>query len=413
MSNSKAKVLSIIGQGYVGLPLAMAAVEAGWQVLGIDISAEKVDGINSGHSPIEDVSHEQLLAALSNKTYIATTDFSKVHEASVVAFCVPTPLDTDRKPDLRLLRDAALGVAPYLADKTLVINESTSYPGTLRKYIIPLIEDMKTDKSHSFFYASAPERVNPGDLKWKQNNTPRLVGGIDKESQEKAFAFYSFICKNVVEVDSPEVAEAAKLLENTFRLVNIALINEFAQLCGAEGIDVNAVVNAASTKPFGFMEFRPGIGVGGHCIPVDPLYLTWWAEQIGQRAEIVKLADSINRNMPSYIANRVMSLVGSNVRTIKVLILGVSYKADIADVRDTPALELIRQLAVAGAEVSWHDPLVKEWKGSKSVELPWECDVAVLATKHSQMNLAPLVESGIPILDCTNSLPRQANIHFI
>ena len=413
MSDSKSKVLSIIGQGYVGLPLAMAAVEAGWEVLGIDKSAEKVAEINSGHSPIEDVSDKQLLNAISSKNYFATTDFSRANRASVVTFCVPTPLDADRKPDLGPLRDAALSVAPFLEDGTLVISESTSYPGTLRKLIIPLIEEVKKDKSFSFFYASAPERVNPGDLIWSQRNTPRLVGGIGKESQERALAFYSSICESVIEVESPEVAEAAKLLENTFRLVNIALINEFAQLCGAEGIDVNSVVKAASSKPFGFMPFKPGIGVGGHCIPVDPLYLTWWADQMGQSADIVKLADSINRSMPAYIASRAMGLVGSNVKKPKVLIFGVSYKADIADVRDTPVLELINQLVKEGAEVIWHDPLVREWQGGKSVDLPWVCDVAVLATNHSAMNLTSLIESKIPILDCTNTLPKQTNIHTI
>ena len=269
MSAQKSKILAIIGQGYVGLPLAMAAVDAGWIVIGVDNFAAKVDQINGGTSPVEDVSGQQLQTAISNGLYKATTDFSEIINASVVTICVPTPLDAKRQPDLSLLRNATRGIAPYISEKTLVVSESTSYPGTLRDIIIPIVNELKPVGTENVYFASAPERVNPGDAIWNLKNTPRLVGGIDQESQIMALAFYKSICDAVVTVSNPEVAEAAKLLENTFRLVNIALINEFTQICSASGINVHEVINAAASKPYGFMSFTPGVGVGGHCIPVD------------------------------------------------------------------------------------------------------------------------------------------------
>ena len=293
-------MLAIIGQGYVGLPLAMAAVDAGWSVIGVDSLEAKVVQINGGSSPIEDISDAQLQAAISKGVYRATTDFSAVSQASVITICVPTPLDEKREPDLALLRSAATGIAQYVSNETLVVSESTSYPGTLRDIIIPIVNSLKPKDSLTVYFASAPERVNPGDPVWNQKNTPRLVGAIDEESQKRALAFYELICDVAVSVLTPEVAEAAKLLENTFRLVNIALINEFTQLCSASGINVHEVIDAASSKPYGFMPFRPGVGVGGHCIPVDPLYLTWWALQNGSKATFVEAADSINTASPPF-----------------------------------------------------------------------------------------------------------------
>ncbi|MEI6597821.1 MAG: nucleotide sugar dehydrogenase, partial [bacterium] len=283
MSAQKPQILAIIGQGYVGLPLAMAAVDAGWSVIGVDNFEAKVAQINGGSSPVEDISDVQLQAAISNGAYRATTDFTSVAKASVVTICVPTPLDDKRNPDITMLRNAATGIAPYVSNGTLVVSESTSYPGTLRDVIIPIVNSLKPATTLNLYFASAPERVNPGDPVWNQKNTPRLVGAIDPESQSRALAFYQSICDAAVSVSTPEVAEAAKLLENTFRLVNIALVNEFNQICSAAGINVHEVIDAASTKPYGFMPFRPGVGVGGHCIPVDPLYLTWWARQNGSK----------------------------------------------------------------------------------------------------------------------------------
>jgi len=407
VSMHREQTLAIIGQGYVGLPLAMAAVDAGWTVVGVDNFDAKVGQINSGSSPVEDISDAQLKAALLKGVYTATTDFSAVSQASVITICVPTPLDDKREPDLALLRSAATGIAPFVSNETLVVSESTSYPGTLRDIIIPIVSSLKPKESVSVYFASAPERVNPGDPVWNQKNTPRLIGAIDDASQSKALAFYESICDAAVLVSTPEVAEAAKLLENTFRLVNIALINEFTQLCAASGINVHEVIDAASSKPYGFMPFRPGVGVGGHCIPVDPLYLTWWARQNGEKAEFVESADLINHAMPKYVAERALGMVDSSIRHPKVLLLGVAYKPGVSDVRETPVSELRDHLLAQGAEVAWHDPLVATWEGSKPVDLRWECDVAILATKQPGMDIEALMASGIQILDCTNSLKNH------
>ena len=410
MSPEKPQLLAIIGQGYVGLPLAMAAVDAGWSVIGIDNFEAKVAQINSGKSPVEDISDTQLKAALASGAYRASADFSSVAKASVITICVPTPLDENREPDLSLLQSAATAIAPFVSNETLVVSESTSYPGTLRDVIIPTINLLKLKGSIKLYFASAPERVNPGDPVWNQKNTPRLVGAIDEESQKRALAFYESICDATVSVSTPEVAEAAKLLENTFRLVNIALVNEFAQLCAASGINVHEVIDAASSKPYGFMPFRPGVGVGGHCIPVDPLYLTWWARQNGERAIFVESADSVNHAMPKYVAERALSMVNGNIKNPKVLILGVAYKPGVGDVRETPVSELRAHLKVKGAEIAWHDPLVQVWEDSNPVDLDWDCDVAILATKQPGMNLEQLINRGVQILDCTNSLTGQAGI---
>ena len=413
MSKNSNPILAVIGQGYVGLPLAMAAVDAGWRVIGVDNFELKVNQINSGVSPVEDISDAQLQAAIQLGTYTATTDFSKVSQASVITICVPTPLDVERKPDISLLKSAASAIAPFVSDKTLVVSESTSYPGTLKEIIVPVVNSLKPESTTLVYFASAPERVNPGDLIWNQKNTPRLVGGIDIESQEKALEFYNSICEAVVPVSTPEIAEAAKLLENTFRLVNIALVNEFTQLCSESGINVHEVIDAAATKPYGFMPFRPGVGVGGHCIPVDPLYLAWWARQSGLTANVVELADSINHEMPKYVAQRALNLIDPTVKSPKVLILGVAYKPGVGDVRETPVSELRAHLIEKGAEVAWHDPLVTTWESSNPVDLSWNCDVAILATNQPGINFQELFARDVKILDCTNSLAGISGVNYL
>jgi len=413
MSPQQPQILAIIGQGYVGLPLAMAAVDAGWTVIGVDNFEAKVAQINSGSSPVEDISDSQLKVALSKGLYKATNDFSTVSQASVITICVPTPLDDKREPDLALLRSAATGIAPYVSDETLIVSESTSYPGTLRDIIIPTVNKLKPEASKNVYFASAPERVNPGDPVWNQKNTPRLVGSIDDASQVKALAFYESICDTAVSVSTPEVAEAAKLLENTFRLVNIALINEFTQLCATSGINVHEVIDAASSKPYGFMPFRPGVGVGGHCIPVDPLYLTWWARKQAFVARIVETSAEINQNMPHYVASRAFQLVRAGVSKPRILILGVAYKPGVADVRETPVLELHDHLVAKGAEVAWCDPLVTDWVGTKSVGQNWPCDVAILATRQPGLDINELIAKGTPILDCTNSFANKTGVNSL
>ena len=413
MTSVQSRTLAIIGQGYVGLPLAMAAFDAGWKVIGIDTLKTKVDQINSGSSPVEDIPDSQLQEALKKGGYKATSDLSSVKDASVVTICVPTPLDVNREPDVSILRNAALSIAPYLGDETLIVSESTSYPGTLREIIIPIINSNKAKVAKTIYFASAPERVNPGDRVWHQKNTPRLIGAINDDSLERALDFYKSICDATISVSAPEIAEAAKLLENTFRLVNIALVNEFAQICDTFKLNVHEVIEAAATKPYGFMPFRPGVGVGGHCIPVDPLYLTWWAKQKNLSASIVEISDSINQKMPNFVANRAMELLEPTSREPKVLILGVAYKPGVSDVRETPASELRRKLVELGAEVAWHDPLVEDWENTKSVSNDWDCDIAIVVTMQSGIEIDSLIDKGSKILDCTNTFRGKDGVNFL
>ena len=407
------KTLAIIGQGYVGLPLAMAAVDAGWSVIGIEKSTTRVEQLNSGSSPVEDISDSRLAAAISSKKYVASNNPADVSSASVVTICVPTPLNDAREPDLKLLESATKDVAPYLENGTLLVSESTSYPGTLREVIIPLVNNLKSQDVKKLYFASAPERVNPGDPIWDQKNTPRLVGGIDEESQARALAFYNSICDSVVPTATPEISEAAKILENTFRLVNIAMINEFTQLCSAQGINVHEVINAAATKPYGFMPFRPGVGIGGHCIPVDPLYLTWWARKGGQVASLVECSDEIANQMPIYVAERALVLAKGSTGSPKVLIMGVAYKPGVGDVRETPASALRAALEARGAEVAWVDPLVPLWEGTKPVNEAWNCDVAIVATNQPGLNVKSLIARQIPVLDCTNNFGNLSGITLL
>jgi UDP-N-acetyl-D-glucosamine dehydrogenase len=411
--SDRSKVLAIIGQGYVGLPLAMAAVDAGWSVIGIEKSVSRVDQLNSGLSPVEDISDSRLAKAIAEKKFIASSDPADVSAASVVTICVPTPLNDAREPDLKLLESATKDVAPHLSNQTLLVSESTSYPGTLREVIIPLVNKLKRKETVDLYYASAPERVNPGDPIWDQKNTPRLVGGIDEESQKRALAFYNSICDSVVPTSTPEIAEAAKILENTFRLVNISMINEFTQLCSAQGINVHEVIDAAATKPYGFMPFRPGVGIGGHCIPVDPLYLTWWARRGGQIASLVERSDEIAHQMPIYVAERALALTKGSTSSPKVLIMGVAYKPGVGDVRETPASALRAALVARGAEVAWIDPLVPLWEGTKPVTEAWDCDVAIVATNQPGINVKSLLAKGIPVLDCTNNYGNQTGAELL
>ena len=413
MTSVSQKSLAIIGQGYVGLPLAMAAVESGWKVIGLDNSTTRVEDLNRGHSPVEDISNETLSNALKSGRYKASSNYEDISNANVVAICVPTPLDDKKEPDLTALRGATISAAPYLKNGALLVSESTSYPGTLRTEVIPLVEKNRPTGTTQLYFATAPERVNPGDQVWNQKNTPRLVSGIDKESHDEAMDFYRSICDAVVPVETPEIAEAAKLLENTFRLVNIGLINEFAKLCGPAEIDVNKVVTAASSKPYGFMPFRPGVGVGGHCIPVDPLYLTWWAKQNNLSSPIVDLAEKINTEMHKYVADRALKLRKSNSQKAHVLLLGVAYKAGVSDVRETPVSHLRKHLIHLGHEVEWLDPLVSTWEDTNPTIDLTGFDVAIVAVNQPGLPIGDLLQFGTPILDCTNSFAGQNGIQSL
>ena len=388
--------VAIIGQGYVGLTIAIGAASAGHEVIGFDVNKELVNQLNSGVSHIEGISNSQLAAYLSSNIYKASSDPGALSDCGVVVIAVPTPLTETREPDLSFVHAAVALIQNNVKTPTLVINESTSYPGTLRKEIAAQI----TDITH--LYASSPERVDPGNTHWGTKNTPRLIGGLTSEAVSKAKEFYSSFCDSVIEVSSPEVAEAAKIFENTFRQVNIALVNEFAQIADALGISGREVLDAAATKPYGFMEFNPGPGVGGHCIPVDPTYLAYVANEVGVPATFIKRANEVNLAMPAYVVKRVIAGAGGSVKGKSVVVVGVSYKANVADTRETPAASIIDLLRQAGATVSWYDPLVGSWRGEESSELG-VFDVAVVVTKHDVVSVADIKKSSY-VFDCTGSI---------
>jgi len=388
--------VAIIGQGYVGLTIAVGAAGAGHKVVGFDVNAGLVKALNSGVSHIEGIFDTELKNFLSNNTYTATTDASSINGCDVVVIAVPTPLTEARNPDLSYVHAAVELIQNNVKTPTLVINESTSYPGTLRKEIAARI----TGINH--LYASSPERVDPGNTQWGTKNTPRLIGGLTSEAVSKAKEFYSSFCDTVIEVSSPEVAEAAKIFENTFRQVNIALVNEFAQIADALGISGREVLDAAATKPYGFMEFNPGPGVGGHCIPVDPTYLAYVANEVGVPATFIKRANEVNLAMPAYVVKRVIAGAGGSVKGKSVVVVGVSYKANVADTRETPAASIIDLLRDAGASVTWHDPLVGSWRSESSADLGAH-DVAVVVTKHDVVSVANIKKSSY-VFDCTGSL---------
>ena len=379
--------IAIIGQGYVGRSIAQAATGAGHSVVGFDTNSDVISSLKISGD------------------FNATTDAALIGDAEVIVIAVPTPLDGARKPDLSAVHAACKTIIENAKKPVLVINESTSYPGTLRNEIAAVIERVS---GLGHMYASSPERVDPGNERWTQKNTPRLLAGLTPEATALARKFYSSFCDEIIEVSTPEVAEAAKLFENTFRQVNIALVNEFAQISDALDIPTREVLDAAATKPFGFMSFQPGPGVGGHCIPVDPSYLAYVAENVGVPAEFIKRANEVNLGMPRYVVSRVAKDVGS-LKGKKVVVVGVSYKANVSDTREAPAALIISELQKQGAEVSWHDSVVGTWNGQKSGELTG-FDVAVVVTKHDVVNEAAIKASAAYVFDCTGSIKGVAGL---
>jgi len=393
--------ISIIGQGYVGLPLALAACAAGYAVTGIDNNAVKVKELQSGNSDIEDVRSINISSYLKSDKYKPTLDYNEVSNCSIILICVPTPLTENNLIDLSAIEGAAKEVSKHLKKNSLVILESTVGPGTTRDFLVPILERGSGLSKEDFHVAFSPERIDPLNRNWNIKNTPKIVAGLTEKSKVMAIDFYSKFIDTVIPVESLEVAETAKLLENSFRLVNISFINEVSIFCHRLGIDVNDVINAAATKPYGFMPFYPSVGVGGHCIPVDPVYLANKADQIGIETRFIDLAVQINKEMPGYFVGRAEEKLGGLKRK-KVLVVGLSYKPNVADVRETPVEELINGLVKKGAEVSWHDDLVKEWNGNKSVPLSNNFDLAILATPHDYIDLSKL--GSIPILDTRSSI---------
>jgi UDP-N-acetyl-D-glucosamine dehydrogenase len=362
--------VAIVGQGYVGTELGLAANRAGHTVFGIDVS-------------------ESRIAALKDVGYSTSTDYSAISETEIVVITVPTPLNENREPDLSCIELACESMAPRLKAGTLVVNESTSYPGTLRELIAKILGD-------KYLYASAPERVDPGNKEWTIEKTPRLLGALNEIALNKALEFYKSIAEKVVVVSSPEVAEAAKLFENTFRQVNIALVNEFAQIAEGLGIPTFETLEAANTKPYGFMKFLPGLGVGGHCIPIDPSYLSFKASQVGVEANFINLANQVNLNMPRYLVERLDNEHKLSGRSIQIA--GIAYKPNVSDTRESPALALIELLKQKGAKVTWHDEIVKEYSGQKSDPLT-SVDLGIICVAHDGANYQPWIQGKTKVID--------------
>jgi len=393
--------VSIIGQGYVGLTISAFAGEH-HEVVGFDMNPVVVERLNKGISHIEGVDSLAIAKLIAKGKYKATISASDIKGSDIVVIAVPTPLDSKRKPDLSFIDSACKVIGENLDSLALIINESTSYPGTIRNYIKPAIEKYsKVKLDHE--YAISPERVDPGRVEWNQKNTPRLFAGLTPEATRRTREFYSTFCDNLVEVSSPEVAEAAKLFENTFRQVNIALVNELAQISHALGIDVRETLDAANTKPYGFMKFTPSAGVGGHCIPVDPSYLAHLALEHGVRATFIERANEVNLEMPTYIAKRVADDNGGSLKGKKVLVVGVAYKPNVADTRETPAEHLIEALNAMGAEVSWSDEVVGSWNGQSSSALGG-ADIAIVVTKHDVVSTEAILSAAPYVFDTTGKV---------
>lgn len=393
--------VAIIGQGYVGLTIA-AFASTHFKVVGFDNNSKIVAQLNNGVSHIEGVDSALIADAVKRGTYLATNNAADIEGSVVVVIAVPTPLTKDRKPDLAFIEAACRTIAENLTAPTLIINESTSFPGTIRKFIKPLIEKLSfTHIDHE--YAISPERVDPGRTDWDQKNTPRLYAGLTPNASKRTREFYSTFCDNLIEVSSPEVAEAAKLFENTFRQVNIALVNEFAQISNALGISVHETLDAANTKPYGFMKFNPSAGVGGHCIPVDPSYLAYMAAEKGVPATFIERANEVNLEMPKYIVSRVKADNGGSLKGKSVQVVGVAYKPNVADVRETPAELVIAELQADGAVVTWHDPVVNVWHGQNSSSLGGT-DIAIVVTLHDIFDKNAIIKSAPYIFDTTGKL---------
>jgi UDP-N-acetyl-D-glucosamine dehydrogenase len=395
--------VSIIGQGYVGLTISVFAAEH-HTVVGFDKNQSVVDALNNGKSHIEGVASTDLAKWIAAGKYKATTDAADISGSDVVVIAVPTPLTADRKPDLAFVEAACRTIGENLKTPALIINESTSFPGTVRNLIKPLIEKFSGGVEH--MYAVSPERVDPGRVDWDQKNTPRLYAGLTAEASAAVREFYSTFCDNLVEVSSPEVAEAAKLFENTFRQVNIALVNEFAQIAHALGISVYETLDAAATKPYGFMKFMPSAGVGGHCIPVDPSYLADTAARVGVPATFIERANEVNLEMAAYVVGRVSADNGGSLSGKSVQVIGVAYKPNVADTRETPAELVIDELKKAGASVSWHDPVVQSWRGGQSSDLGGS-EIAIVVTMHDVVSSESVLASAPYVFDTTGKIKTK------
>ena len=411
--NKTAKV-GVIGLGYVGLPFAVESVKAGFNVTGIDKSQDKVDNVNKAINYISDVLDDDLKSAIQNNKLIATTSFEKCAELDIVIICVPTPLTKNLMPDINYIIDSTKEIAKYLHEGQLVSLESTTYPGTTEEVMLPILENSGLKVESDFFLAHSPERVDPGNHQFKTKNTNKVVGGVGPESLEVALAFYSQTIDTVVPVSSAKAAELVKVFENTFRAVNIAVVNELALYCDRININVWEVLDAAFTKPFGIMPFYPGPGVGGHCIPLDPHYLEWKAKEVNFTTRFINLAGEINRSMPEFVRNkvwRVLNEIGVALSRARILVIGVTYKKDVGDYRESPALDILKMLKKDGANITYHDPYVPRFIENgielESVELSKaylsQQDMILILTNHSNIDYNWLVDNSRVILDTRNA----------
>ncbi len=410
--------VAVIGLGYVGLPLSIAFAEEGFRVLGIDTDASKVAMINRGESPVRDVPSDILARYVTRGALVATAGYEVLRDADVAIICVPTPLNKTRDPDIRYVLSAAEGVAEHVHPGMLVVLESTTYPGTTEELLLPLLEQGGLRVGRDFFLAFSPERIDPGRTDYTLRNTPKVVGGVTPECLQVASALYEAIITEVVPVSSPAAAEMTKLLENTFRAVNIALVNEMALMCDKLGLDVWEVIEAAATKPYGFMKFTPGPGIGGHCIPLDPHYLAWKLKTLNYNARFIQLAGEINSEMPKFWVDKVqdaLNEVGKPVKGSRILILGVAYKRDVDDVRESPALDIIELLRAKGADVRYHDPYVPAFShnGHGLVCEPdldralAEADCVLIVTDHSGYDWEAIARKASLIVDTRHVVERS------
>ena len=419
---SNTALVGVIGLGYVGLPLAIEIAKAGCKIIGFDIREEKVNHINEGYNYIDDIEEAELKRVTEAGLLKATNDYSLLKNADIVCVCVPTPLDIYQQPDLSFIKNSMENIAKYLHRGMLVILESTTYPGTTEEFVKPILEEKSNlEGGKDFFLAFSPERIDPGNLKYKLKNIPKIVGGIDNASTEIAVFFYKQILKGKIHtVSSPRVAEMAKIYENIFRNVNIALVNEMAILCRKMDIDIWEIIEAAKTKPYGFMPFYPGPGVGGHCIPLDPFYLTWKAREYNYHTRFIELAGEINRYMPKYIVERVAKIISLRLKKslngARILILGVAYKKDISDLRESPALEIIKKLEDEEAILSYFDPYIPEFthngKEYRSLEKITKDeiqsrDIIIITTPHSNVNYNLVIENAKVIFDAQDVIKEK------
>ena len=412
ISRREARV-GILGLGYVGLPLAVEFASAGLPVVGLDLDTRKVEAVNAGRSYIKDVEEQRLAALVKSGTLSASSDLDELGRCDAIIICVPTPLSKTKDPDLSMVVESAKAIAARLRPGQLVILESTTYPGTTDELVHPLMEERGFKVGEQFFLAFSPERVDPGNARFNTRNTPKIVGGLTPTCTRMAEALYKYAVDTIITVSSPRAAEMVKLLENTFRSVNIGLVNEVALMCARLGVNVWEVIDAAASKPFGFMPFYPGPGLGGHCIPIDPFYLSWKLKTLNYRARFIELAGEINSEMPEYCCARVADALNEREKSVKgsrILVLGVTYKKDIEDVRESPALDIIRILEKRGARVSYHDPFVPHLEAEelslRSQDLMpavRDADLVMIVTDHSAFSYPQIVEAARVVLDTRNA----------